>query len=44
MRRTDAMLDQGWIKEVELLLSKQKNDKVLYPAINSIGNQTILSE
>ena len=43
MRRTDAMLDQGWIREVELLLSKQKNDKVLYPAINSIGYDQIQS-
>ena len=41
MRRTDVMLDQGWIREVELLLSKQKNDKVLYPAINSIGYDQI---
>ena len=43
MRRTDAMLDQGWIREVEFLLSKQKNDKVLYPAINSIGYDQIQS-
>ncbi len=43
MRRTDAMLDQGWIREVELLLSKQKNDKLLYPAINSIGYDQIHS-
>ena len=43
MRRTDAMLNQGWIREVKLLLSKQKNDKVLYPAINSIGYDQIQS-
>ena len=43
MRRTDAMLDQGWIREVELLLRKQKNDRVLYPAINSIGYDQIQS-
>ena len=31
------MLDQGWIREVELLLSKQKNDEGLYPAITLLG-------
>ena len=41
--RTDVMLNQGWIKEVELLLSQQHSDKKPYPALNSIGYNQIRS-
>ena len=41
--RTDLMLEQGWIEEVEILLSQQDRDKRFFPALNSIGYRQIQS-
>ena len=41
--RTDVMLEQGWIEEVEILLSQQDRDKRFFPALNSIGYRQIQS-
>ena len=37
------MLCTGWIKEVDALLKKQKEDDLLFPALNSIGYKQICS-
>jgi len=40
-RRTDEMLENGWIEEVEDLLKKQKKEGKEYPGLNSIGYRQI---
>ena len=37
------MLASGWIKEVELLLTKQSNGRRIFPALDSIGYSQIKS-
>lgn len=39
--RTDAMVNNGWIEEVEDLLKKQKKEGKEYPGLNSIGYRQI---
>ena len=41
--RTDEMLKQGWIEEVEILLKKQDRDKKIFTALSSIGYSQIQS-
>jgi len=41
--RLEQMLCTGWIKEVDVLLKKQKEDNLLFPALNSIGYKQICS-
>tara|TARA_B110000495_G_scaffold89892_1_gene77623 strand:+ start:297 stop:1247 length:951 start_codon:yes stop_codon:yes gene_type:complete len=40
-RRTDEMLENGWIEEVESLLIQQEKSKLTYPGLNSIGYRQI---
>ena len=40
-QRTDEMLENGWIEEVQELLIKQSESKKVYPALNSIGYRQI---
>ena len=40
-QRTQEMLDNGWIEEVETLLKKQKDKGNSFPALNSIGYRQI---
>ncbi|MCS5638804.1 MAG: tRNA (adenosine(37)-N6)-dimethylallyltransferase MiaA [Candidatus Marinimicrobia bacterium] len=40
-QRTQEMLDNGWIEEVETLLKKQKGKGSSFPALNSIGYRQI---
>jgi len=42
-KRTDEMLENGWIEEVQELLIKQSESKMVYPALNSIGYRQIQS-
>ena len=42
-QRTDEMLENGWIEEVQELLIKQSESKKIYPALNSIGYRHIQS-
>ena len=42
-KRTDEMLENGWIEEVQKLLIKQSESKMVYPALNSIGYRQIQS-
>ena len=42
-QRTDEMLENGWIEEVQELLIKQSESKKVYPALNSIGYRQIQS-
>ena len=42
-QRTDEMLENGWIEEVQELLIKQSVSKKVYPALNSIGYRQIQS-
>ena len=42
-QRTDEMLENGWIEEVQELLIKQSESKKIYPALNSIGYRQIQS-
>ena len=41
--RLEQMLYMGWIKEVDLLLKKQKAHSLLFPPLNSIGYKQICS-
>ena len=41
--RLEQMLYMGWIKEVDELLKKQKENSVLFPSLNSIGYKQICS-
>ena len=40
-QRTQEMLDNGWIDEVETLLKEQKDKEISFPALNSIGYRQI---
>ena len=40
-RRTDEMLENSWIEEVESLLIQQEKSKLTYPGLNSIGYRQI---
>ncbi len=42
-KRLNQMLSAGWVKEVENLLKKQKNNSLSFSAINSIGYYQIQS-
>ena len=42
-QRTDEMLENGWVEEVQELLIKQSESKKVYPALNSIGYRQIQS-
>ncbi len=42
-QRTDEMLEDGWIEEVQELLIKQSESKKVYPALNSIGYRQVQS-
>ncbi len=42
-QRTDEMLENGWVEEVQELLIKQSESKEIYPALNSIGYRQIQS-
>ncbi len=41
--RLEQMLYMGWIKEVDELLKKQKENSLLFPSLNSIGYKQICS-
>ena len=42
-QRTNLMIENGWINEVENLIQKQKEVKVDFPALDSIGYSQIYS-
>ena len=42
-KRTDEMLENGWVEEIQELLIKQSESKTVYPALNSIGYRQIQS-
>jgi|TARA_B100000029_G_scaffold153250_5_gene148449 tRNA dimethylallyltransferase len=42
-KRTDDMLESGWIDEVKDLIEKQKDGGVIFPALDSIGYRQIQS-